>query len=120
MNDEMKIKIDEMVKEIKNSKKLQEIYKIHEQYLEILNNALMIGYLKDSEMSEKDVNNKIDRLVVVANQVMKDLIKKDFDEYEILIVLYMILDIILYSHPEIKDASKLLGEKLKEEVIKND
>ena len=113
----MKIQINEMVKEIKNSKKLTEIYKIHSQYLEIFNNALMISYLKDEEMSEKEVNDKIDKLILVANQIIKDLIKKDFDEFEILIILYMILDIIFYSHPEIKDMAKYLDERMKEEMI---
>ncbi|MEM3830394.1 MAG: hypothetical protein QXP36_14460 [Conexivisphaerales archaeon] len=117
MNDEMKIQINEMINQIKNSDRLIEIYKKHDQTLEIFNNALMISYFKDSEQSEQELNNKIDKLVEISNQTLIDLLKKDFDIFDIFNILFLVLETILYLHPNIKDISSYFSKKLKEEVL---
>ncbi|MEM3334405.1 MAG: hypothetical protein QW745_09495 [Thermoplasmata archaeon] len=133
MDENTKIWIDEIIKTMKNNKKLIEYYEYNNNMFRDINNIIMLSTFTNSpytiidssnlnivknKLNEVDLKKKTNKMEDIAIQTLNDLMDKVNNTIDIVIIISFILEDILDTNSEIKEIIEYFNNKLSEEKSK--
>ncbi|MEM3333947.1 MAG: hypothetical protein QW745_07060 [Thermoplasmata archaeon] len=117
MDERLKFDIDNLIKEIKNDEEINETYKETGKKLNDFNNILHLSFFINSALDTHRIKN-LDRLInKMVDHILEYIINKDNNIFDIIIILFLTIDYIFDTNPELKEACEYFNKKLKEEGL---
>ncbi|MEM0325140.1 MAG: hypothetical protein QXW35_04515 [Candidatus Aenigmatarchaeota archaeon] len=117
MDERLKFGIDNLIKEIKNDKEINEFYKETGKKLDDLNNILHLSLFRNSILYANEIKYLDRQTSKMMDHILEYLENKDNDMLDIIMILFLTLFYIFDTNPELKEACEYFNKKLSEEGL---